>query len=349
MLIKFKMLAVSITIFAQACIPLVGGPDEPCTAKGLCLTGYVCDDNSQTCVEAGSNCPSKTDYKANLGLCRLPDGGDCPYFAPVKDADRLKDSGMCLVEEGVYPQSAQGPDLTLPTFFIDRYEVSNNRYLRFISSLADDAKEAAVPHCRVGFSPWLDATGWVPNPQQDPPKLPTNYGQHPVGCVTLDQAEQFCTWAGKRLPTHSEWLAAGTGATWQAYPWGPEWYEHGSSDILGEAVLNCQNSSVSCVQDCCVDGSGFGDCGSSTDCIGSTAVCDANGIPTFPKGLSPCGAADLSGNVAEWVDDGDAAYTCGGSYDDLNPAISLEACERRLLPNQVQKLTIGFRCAWSSQ
>ena len=345
MLRNNKLLTVLFAAFAPACIPLVGGPGEPCTSKNLCITGYVCEASTQTCVEASTQCPLEMDYKANLGLCRHQDGRSCPYFAPVKDADSLDDSGMCLVEAGDYPQSAQGPELTLPMFFIDRYEVSNDRYRSFIDSLADDVKEAAVPHCAVGFSPWLDATGWV----QDPLKVPSDFRKHPVGCVTLDQADKFCTWAGKHLPSHSEWLAAGTGSTWQAYPWGPVWHDRGAVGVLAEPLLNCQNGTASCIQDCCMDGSGFGSCnGFNASCIESTAVCDSNGKPNFPQGLSPCGAADLSGNVAEWViDDAGAAYTCGGSYNDPNPDISLTACELRPSPNQVQQLTIGFRCAWS--
>jgi sulfatase modifying factor 1 len=44
---------------------------------------------------------------------------------------------------------------------------------------------------------------------------------HPINCLRWDQAQSFCTWARKRLPTREEWVfVAGGGDARLAHPWG---------------------------------------------------------------------------------------------------------------------------------
>ena len=54
---------------------------------------------------------------------------------------------------------------------------------------------------------------------------PCNWGTpdrdtHPMNCVDWQDAERFCTWAGKRLPTEQEWEYAAGGKAGNDYPWG---------------------------------------------------------------------------------------------------------------------------------
>src|ERR1044072_5971446 len=100
------------------------------------------------------------------------------------------------------PEESPAHNVTLPDFYIDKYEVTNEQYARF-------CKETGHPE------PVNHAS--LPNYFQENPRKP-------VMGVSYDDAIAYANWAGKRLPTEEEWEKA---ASWDAsakrkrrWPWG---------------------------------------------------------------------------------------------------------------------------------
>jgi len=137
--------------------------------------------------------------------------------------------------------------VTLDAFWIDQTEVTNGMYS--ICVKAGDCKEPSIT--TEYFDP--------------------NYANHPVVYVSWEDANAYCTWADRRLPTEAEWEKAASwnevNQTKSIYPWGDN--------------IDCSLANY-------YDG--------NKDCIGTTTA-----VGSYPDGASPYGAWDMAGNVSEWV------------------------------------------------
>ena len=104
------------------------------------------------------------------------------------------------------------------------------------------------------------------------------FSNYPVIWVSWFQAKGYCDWAGRRLPTEAEWEKASRGTGGQKYPWGNE-------PVSGERGNFCDKNCPRKIANANYD----------------DGYLELAPVGSFPAGVSPYGAMDMSGNVSEWV------------------------------------------------
>ena len=164
----------------------------------------------------------------------------------------------------------------LDPYYIDKYEVTNALFEQFINDggyttreyWSDDGWEWKQDE-EVSFPEYWESGEYNSGP---------SYTDYPVVGVSWYEAEAYCVWAGKRLPTEAEWELAAKGTEGNIWPWGNEFFQ----EIEGETVHCNFNGS---------DG-GRSDPYERSSPVGS-----------FPTGDSPYGVSDMAGNVEEWCYD----------------------------------------------
>ena len=101
------------------------------------------------------------------------------------------------LQKPLYEDEHPQRTVSLPAFYLDRYEVTNTDYAQFVQ-----------------------ATRYRPPQHWKEGKIPAGQEHHPVTQVSWYDAAEFCRWAGKRLPAEAEWEKASRGTTGREFPWG---------------------------------------------------------------------------------------------------------------------------------
>ncbi len=240
-----------------------------------------------------------------------------PGTKPQKEIVGKDGAPMVLIPAGEFQMGDhfnEGRDNELPVhtvyldaFYMDKYEVTNTLYKKFMDATGHKAPVY-----------WKNSRFNAPD--------------QPVVMVAWHDAEAYCDWVGKRLPTEAEWeKAARGGLGGKRYPWGNE-----APDAGGVYRANY-------------------DPGNAADGYAYTAP-----VGSFPA--NGYGLYDMAGNVWEWCadwwgrdyyansppnnplgpDSGSYRVVRGGSWP--HPPSPLRVAYRPDLDPAYTDSNVGFRC-----
>ena len=183
------------------------------------------------------------------------------------------------------------------SFYIDKYEVTVEMYAKFLGQASDTERIPAG---------WDDVDFVA-------------HRNHPVAGTNYFDADLYCLWAGKRLPTNVEWEKAARGTDNRLYPWGNQTPNETMTNFNKNYCFFCN-------------------------------VYDEKITPVgkLEKDQSPFGIFDMAGNVTEWVKEGNRR---GGDWRTGWPGAAESMELARLWPsakgqkNPGGNPDQGFRCA----
>lgn len=266
----------------------------------LSITGPACADHDKLARDLWA--PQIEAQRLALldvpeGMVHVPAG----WFLMGSDPKVDPDAG---------PQEQPQRWIFLDSFQIDRYEVSNVDYLRYVLTTGAE---------------------WPPYWRQDP--FPERVAKHPVIGVSWLEADTYCRWAGKRLPTEAEWEKAARGNDGRLFPWGDQ-----AAGWLRSNIAHAGSGRLK-------------------------RYPPLANVDRYDRGVSAYGVYQMAGNVSEWVADwfdpeyyqdathynpegpgvGQDKVFRGGSWNE-DPEVARSAGRGARVPDHRSYL-IGFRCA----
>lgn len=239
----------------------------------------------------------------------------------------------------------------LPAYYIDTYEVTNAQYKQFVRATGH---AEPFPWTQNGYNLLedrlratdLESLRWIATEyfkfdldtgRMSKPELlkamrddQANNNRLPVTSVTWQDADAYCRWSGKRLPTEAEWEKAARGSEGREYPWGNDW-DTGKTNV-----------------------------GDDSDWENGVAP-----VGSYPNNRSIYGVFDMAGNVWEWTASWyqpypGSGYTSkefgethkvirggGGGVGHYSLSFFFRSAMRGNALPDTQSEDVGFRCAWS--
>lgn len=286
--------------------PSLYRPDVPPALDAMILRALAKDpaDRPQCCESFREEL---TEVLGGIPGIRRPASGP---LAPRRDGP--DGSTLLLVAGGDFPMGPDRRGVWVDSFYISRHPVTNAQFETFVRATSyepDDGLDRFLAH-------WRGQT------------CPEALREHPVVCVSWNDARAYAAWAGLRLPTEAEFEKAARGTDGRRFPWGREEPSPAHAH--------------------------FGQPAAGTQPIGGCA-----------SGVSPCGAWGMAGNVHQWCEDVDdtAFYLEGPARNPRNtvsggedpPRVvrggsfvydkkSLRTTARRGLTGSFRVQDVGIRC-----
>lgn len=240
----------------------------------------------------------------------------------------------------------------LSSYFIDTYEITNAQYKQFVQATGHSEP---FPWTQNGYNlvlarlqaSDLESLRWIAteyfkfdldtrqmsktaliNAMEAGQKIKDRL---PVSSVTWQDADNYCRWVGKRLPTEAEWEKAARGTDKREYPWGNDW-DTGKANV-----------------------------GDDADWEGGIAP-----IGSYKNNQSAYGVFDMAGNVWEWTSSWyqpypNSDYTSkefgetykvirggGGGVGHYSLSYFFRSAMRGNALPTTQSEDVGFRCARST-
>lgn len=242
------------------------------------------------------------------------------YATPVMSKGEAE--RMIMVAEGEFLMGMKDDDplglvwttpqrrVDLMAFYIDKHEVTNKDYRQFIK-----ATQHRLPYDKRYDTIYNWSNG----------KFSVNLDDHPVVLVDWHDADSYCRWVGKRLPTESEWEKAARGTDWRKWPWRGEFDRFMANTVEFGVKMTMP-------------------------------------VGSFPKGVSFYGVMDMAGNVFEWTSGWYRGYPGtkyehpdygekyrvirGGAWTSAANPYAFTFSRSSQLPSYKHR-SLGFRCAKS--
>jgi len=265
-----------------------------------------------------------------------------------REANALNPYGF---KDKLYADEHPAHKVNLPAYYMDKYEVTNEQFLEFVKAtdhtvpylwpmngygLSNELLDSLpLDHLRQVATDKFRLDMDVPNMSKQEllaeiDNIQATRNTLPVTTVTWPDADAYCHWAGKRLPTEAEWEKAARGPQGFEYPWGNNWDP------------------------------------TKVNTMSENPDAPYSAVGSYPGDKSGYGVYDMAANVTEWVADWYDAYpgaqpsdenksygklqrvvrggmTSSGHYDALS--LLFRAAKRNHLRPYSSLIDVGFRCA----
>lgn len=215
----------------------------------------------------GCSTPPAAEPDMLAGMVRIPEGAFWRGCEPVTVEAW---GGGCEDDpDGDIALDVPMREIQLSEYWIDQYEATIGEYVACFDA---------------GVCPGIGTVA--------PPNI-ADRDRLPINGVSWFDAQTYCEWRGKRLPTEAEWEKAARGTDQRQLPWGDDYSQCDIANLhLGEFDATCDEPK------------------------------QVLPVDAYPSDRSPYGVIGMGGNVQEWVSDwkGKLYYADSPSVDPTGPA-----------------------------